>query len=70
MFSGIGGFEKGILDVYGQPLVSLDANWQETVLGANMLGAALRKAAPYLLILAIFLAYPLAQLFGAQKVDA
>lgn len=54
--------DAGALQVFGQSLTYLDANWQESVLGANLLGVALRSTAPYLLILAIFLAYPLAQL--------
>ena len=53
--------ETGVMNVYGQSLTYLDSRWQESVLGANLLGVALRATAPYLVILAIFLAYPLSQ---------
>ena len=59
--------EGGALQVYGQSLAYLDARWQESVLGANLLGVALRATAPYLIILAIILAYPTAQLFSAKS---
>lgn len=59
--------EIGAQQVYGQSLNYLDARWQETALGANLLGVALRSTAPYLLILAIFLLYPLVQLFAVRK---
>ena len=58
--------ETGVLQVYGQPLAYLDANWQESTLGTNLLGVALRKTAPYLVILAIFLAYPAIQYFSVK----
>ena len=53
--------ESGAQDVYGQSLQYLDARWQEAALGANLYGVALRETAPYLIILAIFLAYPALQ---------
>ena len=59
--------EAGTQQVYGQSLVYLDARWQEAVLGANLLGVALRATAPYLIIMAIFLAYPLVQFFAPKK---
>lgn len=58
--------EAGALQVYGQSLAYLDARWQESALGANLLGVALRATAPYLIILAIILAYPTIQLFSAK----
>ena len=58
--------ETGALQVYGQSLAHLDARWQESALGANLLGVALRATAPYLIILAIILAYPAIQLFSAK----
>lgn len=58
--------ETGALQVYGQSLAYLDARWQESALGANLLGVALRATAPYLIILAIILAYPTIPLFSAK----
>ena len=58
--------ETGAMRVFGQSLAYLDATWRESVLGANLLGVALRATAPYLLILAIILAHPAAQFFAAN----
>lgn len=58
--------DVGAADIYGQPLAYLDAHWQESVLGANLLGVAFRATMPYLLLLAIFLAYPATQLFTGK----
>lgn len=58
--------DAGAQAVYGQSLERLDARWREAALGANLLGSALRETAPYLLILAIFLAYPAAQFLGGK----
>ena len=58
--------DVGVADVYGQPLAYLDARWQESALGVNLFGAAFRAIVPYLLIFAIFLAYPAAQIFARK----
>ena len=59
--------DVGAERVYGQSLLYLDARWQEAALGANLFGVALRASAPYFLILAIFLAYPAAQIFIGRR---
>ena len=51
--------EAGTQRVFGKSLDYLDANWQESVLGANLLGVAFHSLAPYLFLLALFLAAPL-----------
>lgn len=55
--------EAGAVQVYGQTLDNLDVRWQEETLGANMLNLFLRKSAPYLILMAIFVIYPLFQFF-------
>lgn len=55
--------EAGAEETYQQALNTLDARWQEDVLGVNRFGTALREIAPYLLMMAIFLAYPTLQFF-------
>ncbi len=59
--------EAGAMRIFGQSLAYLDANWQESVLGANLLGVAFRATAPYLVILLIILAYPAAQYFSVKS---
>ena len=51
--------DAGTMRVFGKSLDYLDANWQESVLGTNLLGVAFRSLAPYLFLLALFLAAPL-----------
>jgi len=51
--------EKGVEDALGRSLTYLDANWQESVLGANPFGVAWRALSPYVLLLALLLATPL-----------
>ncbi len=52
---------------YGKSLDYLDANWQETVLGADLLGSAFRALVPYLFVLVLFLAAPLISGISALK---
>ncbi len=61
------GCETGVQQVYGQSLTYLEARWQESALSANLGGVALRALAPYLIILGIFLLYPLASFFAVRK---
>ena len=51
--------ETGIMRALDKPLTTLDVSWQESVLGANLLGIAWRALLPYLLLFAILLALPL-----------
>ncbi|MCP4138907.1 MAG: hypothetical protein GY755_01200 [Chloroflexi bacterium] len=51
--------EKGVMNALDNSLTYLDANWQESVLGANPLGVAWRSLSPYVLLFAIVLAMPL-----------
>ena len=51
--------DAGTMRVFGKSLDYLDANWQESVLGANLFTSALRATAPYVFLLALFLAAPL-----------
>lgn len=59
--------EAGAMRVFGKSLGYLDSNWQESVLGANLLGVAWREVLPYLLILALLLATPLATGISALR---
>ena len=59
--------EAGVMRVFGSSLTYLDSNWQESVLGANLLGVAFRAVLPYLLILAILLAMPLVEALRRKK---
>ena len=65
--------EAGAMRVFDKSLTYLDSNWQESVLGANLLGVAWRAVLPYVLILALLLATPLAVSISAlrkRRIDA
>ena len=53
--------EAGAMRVFNKSLDYLDTHWQESVLGANLLDIAFRTILPYLLLLALLLATPLAE---------
>ena len=51
--------EAGVVDAFDRSLTYLDANWQESVLGANLYGVAWRALSPYVFLFALLLAMPL-----------
>ena len=51
--------ETGTVSAFGETLEYLDADWRESVLGANMLGVAWRAIFPYFLLLTLLLLVPL-----------
>ena len=51
--------EAGVMRVFDKSLTYLDSNWQETVLGANLLGVAGRALLPYAILFLFLLAMPL-----------
>lgn len=51
--------EQGAARALGMPLQQLELHWRESVLGENVLGAALRNLSPYLLIFFLLLIVPL-----------
>ncbi len=51
--------EAGTVSAFGETLEYLNADWQESVLGANLSGVAFRAILPYLLILALLIIVPL-----------
>ncbi len=57
--------DAGAMRAFGKSLEYLDANWQESVLGANLLGVAWRALLPYLLIFALLLLMPLISIISA-----
>lgn len=60
--------EAGTVSAFGETLKYLDANWQETVLGANLSGVAFRAILPYLLILTLLIIVPLLLgVFGGMR---
>ena len=60
--------EAGTVSAFSETLEYLNADWQETVLGANLLGIAFRTILPYLLILAVLIIVPLfLGIFGGTK---
>ncbi|MBT3337730.1 MAG: hypothetical protein HN855_02020 [Anaerolineae bacterium] len=59
--------ETGVMRVFSKPITYLDASWQESVLGANLLGVAFRETLPYLLLFAIILISPLGQAISSLR---
>jgi len=59
--------EAGAIRAFDTSLAYLDSTWQESVLGANLLGVAWRAISPYLLLLALMGAMPLAQAISALR---
>lgn len=62
--------EAGATKALGKSLSYLDSNWQEEVLGANLLGVAWRSLLPYLLILLVLLAIPLITGYAAWRKES
>ena len=57
--------DAGTVRAFGKPLAALDRNWQESVLGANLLGVAWRALLPYLAIFTLLLLVPLGSIIFA-----
>ena len=58
--------DQGTARALNLPLLQLDLNWQQTVLGADISGVAIRTLLPYLVLLAAMLIIPIWQL-GIKK---
>ena len=61
--------EAGMMRSFGKSLEYHDANWQESVLGANILGVAWRAFLPYGLILVLLLISPIISSLSSMKKD-
>ncbi len=57
------GCEQGVFKVYGKSLATLEYEWRVSLSGGIFWYGVLRNLSPYLLFLALFLAYPLILLF-------
>ena len=51
--------EAGVMHAFDRSLTYLNANWQESALGANPFGVAWRALSPYVFLFALLLATPL-----------
>lgn len=59
--------EQGVRTVYGKSLAMLEHEWQVSLVGGVLWQGVLRNLAPYILILLIFLVYPLIPLFRRKS---
>ena len=59
--------DAGTMRVFDKSLASLDADWQESVLGANRLGVALQAISPYIFVLILLLLPPLVEALSKKK---
>ncbi len=59
--------EQGVVRAFGLPLSQLEANWRMNSLRENVLGEALGRLSPYLLLLGLILVIPAWQVVGALR---